>query len=273
MILTCPFSFNRIDFLTVNTFDRFNRSVNLYCIVLLSILSFSFQLPVIMSYRPPFYYGQPGQQHPATTPPQPSQQTVVPPGFITETVTTPGTHMPWHTSVQYRGPQSIATGPTVQTQLQTVQAQPTAQSLISGRNVWPSTPTASHRTEGTTPITPTTQSISSPNLQSATPPPSIKTEQGEEMVYLAIPKGEMNRKEVRSLLGENVEEGNCESDVRDIRDVRESKTVKMEPATTTQVATGNEESVDGAASVDLATGQLPVLDPSIVPKGEGLVDG
>ena len=98
MILICPLSCNLISFLTVDRFDKFNRSVNLYCIVLLSILSFSFQLPVIMSYRLPFYYGQPGQQHPATTPPQPSHQTVVPPGFITETVTTPVTHMPRHTS-------------------------------------------------------------------------------------------------------------------------------------------------------------------------------
>ena len=182
-----------------------------------------------MSYCPPFYYGQPGQQHPATTPPQPSHQTVVLPGFITETVITPATHMPWHTSVQYRGPQSMATGQTVQTQLQTVQAQLTGQSLISGRNVWPSMPTATYRTEGTTqvtptPVTPTTQSVSSPNVQCVTPPPFIKTEQGEEMVYLAIPKGEMNRKEIHSLLGENVEEGNCESDVH------ESKTVKMELA-------------------------------------------
>ena len=109
-------------------------------------------------------------------------------------------------------------------------------------------------------------SVSSPNVQSVTPPPSVKTEQGEKMVYLAIPKGEMNRKEINSLLGENVE-GNCESDVR------ESKTVKMEPAMTTQVAAGDDESVDGAASVDLATGQVPVLDPSIVPEGEGLVNG
>ena len=69
IILICSFSFNLISFLTVNRFDRFDRSVNLYCIVLLSILSFSFQLPVIMSYHSPFYYGQPGQQHPATTPP------------------------------------------------------------------------------------------------------------------------------------------------------------------------------------------------------------
>ena len=90
------------------------------------------------------------------------------------------------------------------------------------------------------------------------------------MVYLAIPKGEMNRREICSLLGENVEEGNCESD---IRDVGESKTVKMELAMTTQVAAGDDESVDGAASVDLVTGQVPVLDPSIVPKGEGLVNG
>ena len=136
--------------------------------------------------------------------------------------------------------------------------------------MWPSMPTATHRTEGTTPVTPTTQSISSPNVQSVTPPPSIKTEQSEEMVYLAIPKGGMNRREIRSLLGENVEEGNCKSDVHD---VRESKTVKMELAMTTQVAAGDDESVDGAASIDLETGQVPVLDPSIVPEGEGLVDG
>ena len=80
----------------------------------------------------------------------------------------------------------------------------------------------------------------------------------------------MNRREICSLLGENVEERNCESDVRD---VGESKTVKMELAMTTQVAAGDNESVDGAASVDLVTGQVPVLDPSIVLKGEGLVDG
>ena len=66
MILICPFSWNLIRFLTVDRFDRSNRSVNLYCIVLLSILSFSFQLPVIMSYHPPYYYGQPGQQHPVS---------------------------------------------------------------------------------------------------------------------------------------------------------------------------------------------------------------
>ena len=196
MILICPFSFNLISFLTVNRFDRFDRSVNLYCIVLLSILSFSFQLPVIMSYHLPFYYGQPGQQHPATTPPQPSHQMVVLPGFITETVTTPAaaTHMPWHTSVQYRGPQSMATGLTVQTQLQTVQAQPTGQSLISGRNVWPSTPTATHRTEGTTqvtptPITPTTQSVSSPNVQSVTPPHLSKLNKVRKWFIWLSPKG------------------------------------------------------------------------------------
>ena len=49
--------------------------------------------------------------------------------------------------------------------------------------------------------------------------------------------------------------------------------LKMEPATTTQVAAGDDESVDGTASVDLTTGQVPVLDPSFVPEGEGLVNG
>ena len=218
-----------------------------------------------MSYNRPPYYFNPQQ-------PQSQPQQTEPPRFLPET----SSQMPWHNTV-YRGPPQVsvpsmatglsmatgqmvtgpamATGPTVPSQ-QTVQQ--TVQTSSAPRSVWPTTPTATHqRTETNTPRTPTT-----PSSQTSTPP--VKTE-NDELIYLAIHKGDMNRKEVRSLLGENVDESNEET-----QNQNRATSVKSEPATTTL---GDDESVEGGPTLEVNTAQLPVLDPTIIPEGEAVVDG
>ena len=107
------------------------------------------------------------------------------------------------------------------------------------------------------------QSVSSPLVvkTGGTPPPAPKTEQ-EEMFYFSIPKGLMNRPEVRTLLGATVEDDELQT---------ENNTVKMEPATST--AANDSATVEKAPTLDVQTSSMPILDPSVVPEGEGLING
>ena len=72
----------------------------------------------------------------------------------------------------------------------------------------------------------------------------------------------MNHPEVRSLLGENVEDDEGPTD---------NCTVKTEAGSTT--VANDSPTVEEAPTLDIQTSSMLILDPSIVPEGEGLIDG
>ena len=181
--------------------------------------------------------------------------------YSTDNTTTTVPSAPWH-HLQYRAPVPVPTLPTVLT----VQHQP---SLWTTQTTMP---THHHRTEATSPSTPVNpgapapaqlQNVSSPLLlkTGGTPPPATKTEQ-EEMFYFSIPKGLMNRPKVRTLLGATVEDDELQTD---------NHTVKMEAPSST--AANDSATVEEAPTLDVQTSSMPILDPSIVPEGEGLING
>ena len=191
--------------------------------------------------------------------PQQQQQQTRNVTYSTDNTTTTVPSPPWH-HMQYRAQVPVPTLPTVPT----VQHQPTLWTTQT------TTPTHHHRTEATSPSTPVNpgapaqiQSVSSPLLvkTGGTPPPAPKMEQ-EEMFYFSIPKGLMNRPEVRTLLGATVEDDELQTD---------NHTVKTEVPSST--AANDSATVEEAPTLDVQTSSMPILDPSIVPEGEGLIDG
>ena len=96
-------------------------------------------------------------------------------------------------------------------------------------------------------------SLSTPVSKSVRPNVSTSPKE-EEMFYLAIPQSHMNRAEVKSLLAEG-------------EDRKDLSPVKSEP--TDVPVQEQEETVE--SSMISTTG--PILDPSVVPEGQGLVDG
>ena len=96
-------------------------------------------------------------------------------------------------------------------------------------------------------------SLSTPVSKSVRPNVSTSPKE-EEMLYLAIPQSHMNRAEVKSLLSES------EAKI-------ELSPVKSEP---TDVPVQEQEETVESSTIS-TTG--PILDPSVVPEGQGLVDG
>ena len=96
-------------------------------------------------------------------------------------------------------------------------------------------------------------SLSTPVLKSVCPNVSTSPKE-EEMFYLAIPQSHMNRAEVKSLLSESEAK-------------KELSPVKSEP---TDVPVQEQEETVESSTIS-TTG--PILDPSVVPEGQGLVDG
>ena len=93
----------------------------------------------------------------------------------------------------------------------------------------------------------------------------------EEVFYLRIPKSEMGRKEVKSLLGE---------DSLDKQEPfipppsRQEVTVKNKVATQDEPNGSHDNNVmTGDVAAGSAAAAMPILDPSVVPEGEGMVDG
>ena len=96
-------------------------------------------------------------------------------------------------------------------------------------------------------------SLSTPVSKSVCPNVSTSPKE-EEMFYLAIPQSHMNRAEVKSLLAEG-------EDRKDLSPIKSELTdVPVQE---------QEETVE--SSMISTTG--PILDPSVVPEGQGLVDG
>ena len=96
-------------------------------------------------------------------------------------------------------------------------------------------------------------SLSTPVSKSVRPNVSTSPKE-EEMFYLAIPQSHMNRAEVKSLLAEG-------------EDRKDLSPVKSEP---TDVPVQEQEETVESSTIS-TTG--PILDPSVVPEGQGLVDG
>ena len=96
-------------------------------------------------------------------------------------------------------------------------------------------------------------SVSTPVSKSVRPNVSTSPKE-EEMFYLAIPQSQMNRSKVKSLLA-------------DTEDKKDLSPVKSEP---TDVAVQEQEETIEGSTVSTST---PILDPSVVPEGQGLVDG
>ena len=96
-------------------------------------------------------------------------------------------------------------------------------------------------------------SLSTPVSKSVRPNVSTSPKE-EEMFYLAIPQSHMNRAEVKSLLSESEakkELSPVKSELTDVPVQEQEETVESSTISTTG----------------------PILDPSVVPEGQGLVDG
>ena len=91
------------------------------------------------------------------------------------------------------------------------------------------------------------------------------------MYYLAIPKSEMCRLEVKSLLGETSPDKEKEnktnrSDSKEEPFIPPPAKIKQEPDT-------NPSKTVLAEDVEKTVSPVQPLDPSVVPEGEGMVDG
>ena len=211
-----------------------------------------------MSYRPNTYIF-PGQITPTQHTAQHNQPTLP----------------PWHQQHQQNPLHQM---PQQQPPPALYQTQPLAQSLITYGTGLIS------KTEPISPQAPSSTSKSpvppvQPKVESMPPTPTDRMSQqsqqmqigqlqkDEEMFYLAIPKSEMERPEVKSLLGET-------SPVKD-KDNTENKQDEKEPFIPPPVKVKREQTSDVVESVvtdDIEKSVVPT-DPSLVPDGEGMVDG
>ena len=128
----------------------------------------------------------------------------------------------------------------------------------SGRLVTTTVPTTN------TPNRPTQTTVSTPPGELSmpdTPPvsnPKVSTSPTEEqMFYLGIPLSQWNRSEVKSLLGEAETQNEPKHEKETLAPVKQEQE--------TPVVAEQEETVESSSG--------PSLDPSIVPEGQGLVDG
>ena len=224
-----------------------------------------------MSYCPPFFFNtQQLSQSQQTSPGQ--QQSQQPPTLVQ---TSPGVTSyqpplpavaPWHQPQQqtvYRS--DIGTRYIYDNANQTsVSSSPTAISInpMSHLSTTDSLQTTPNRqTVGnvslsviSTPPPMASGDISLSTLVSKSVHPNVSTSpKEEEMFYLTIPQSHMNRAEVKSLLSES------EAKI-------ELSPVKSEP---TGVPVQEQEETVESSTIS-TTG--PILDPSVVPEGQGLVD-
>ena len=132
------------------------------------------------------------------------------------------------------------------------------------------------KSEPISPQTPSSTSKSPAPVKGLTTPPLMPTAQAqlsqssqqkeEEMFYLAIPKSEMTHPKVKSLLGETspVKEKANTTDGKDKPFIPPpASSVKKEPRTS---------NVETVVTEDPDKPVVPT-DPSLVPEGEGMVDG
>ena len=207
-----------------------------------------------MSYRPPYYFNPlsqtlPQQQQSYRTPLQTAVQTAVPTAVLTSA--------PWHQQQAVYRP-DFAT-----------------RYLYDSSNPNPNPPTpltdslhspANHQNNQTTasvlssPVIPTPV-ITSPVSTLETPVSKAASPKQEEIIYLAIPQSHMNRTEVKTLLDGAASGGTPDKTVDEKlqKEMSSSSPVKTEPD-----IQGSEEVVEQSSII---------LDPSVIPKGEGMVNG
>ena len=211
-----------------------------------------------MSYRPPYYFNplsqtQPQQQQSYRTPLPTAVQTAVPTAVQTSHVPTSA---PWHQQQAVYRPDfatryvydSSNPNPNLLT--------PLTDSLHSPANHQNNQTTASVMSSPvmTTPV------ITSPVSTPETPVSKATSPKQEEMIYLAIPHSHINRMEVKTLLAEAAG-GTPDKTVEEksLKELPAPSPVKTEPE-----IQGTEEVVEHPSII---------LDPSVIPEGEGMVDG
>ena len=227
-----------------------------------------------MSYRPPFFFNT--QQLSQSQQTSPGQQQSQQPPTLVQTSPSVASYQPplpavapWHQPQQqtvYRS--DIGTRYVYDNANQTsVSANPTAISVnptshLSMTDSLQTTPNRQGQTVGNVsssvistppPMASGDISLSTPVSKSVRPNVSTSPKE-EEMFYLAIPQSHMNRAEVKSLLSESEAK-------------KELSPVKSEP---TDVPVQEQEETVESSTIS-TTG--PILDPSVVPEGQGLVDG
>ena len=217
-----------------------------------------------MSYCPPYYFNplsqtqpqQQQQQQSYRTPLPTAVQTAVPTAVQTSHVPTSA---PWHQQQAVYWP-DFAT-----------------RYVYDSSNPNPNPPTpptdslhspANHQNNQTTgsvmsSLVMTTPVITSPVFTPETPVSKATSPKQEEMIYLAIPHSHINRTEVKTLLAEAA---GCTPD----KTVKE-KSLKQLPALPALSPVKTEPEIQGTEEV--VENPSIILDPSVIPEGEGMVDG
>ena len=223
-----------------------------------------------MSYRPPFFFNtQQLSQSQQTSPGQQPQPLVQSSPTVASYQAPLPAVAPWHQHQQQTVYQSdIGTRYVYDNANQTsISANRTAISVnptshLSTTDSLQTTPNRQGQTVGNVsssvistppPMASGDISLSTPVSKSVRPNVSTSPKE-EEMFYLAIPQSHMNRAEVKSLLTEG-------------EDRKDLSPVKSEP---TDVPVQEQEETVESSTIS-TTG--PILDPSVVPEGQGLVDG
>ena len=209
-----------------------------------------------MSYRPPYYFNplsqtQLQQQQSYRTPLPTAVQTAVPTAVQTSHVLTSA---PWHQQqAVYRpdfGTRYVydISNPNLPT--------PLTDSLHSPANHQNNQTTASVMSSPvmTTPV------ITSPVSTPETPVSKATSPKQEEMIYLAIPQSHINRTEVKTLLAEAA--GGTPD--KTVEEKSQKEMPSPSPVKTEPEIQGTEEVVENPSII---------LDPSVIPEGEGMVDG
>ena len=213
-----------------------------------------------MSYRPPYYFNplsqtQPQQQQSYRTPLPKAVQTAVLTAVQTSHVLTSA---PWQQQQAVYWPDFTtryvydSSNPNPNPNPPT----PPTDSLHSPANHQNNQTTASVMSS----LVMTTPVITSPVSTPETPVSKATSPKQEEMIYLAIPQSHINRTEVKTLLAEAAG-GTPDKTVEEksLKELPAPSPVKTKPE-----IQGTEEVVEHPSII---------LDPSVIPEGEGMVDG
>ena len=210
-----------------------------------------------MSYRPSFYYNPLSQTQPQQQQQQQSYRTPLPTAVQTAVPTAVQTAVltsaPWHQqqavyqpdfTTRYVYDSSNPNPPT-----------PLTDSLHSPANHQNNQTTASVMSS----LVITTPVITSPVSTPETPVSKAMSPKQEEMIYLAMPQSHMNRSEVKTLLAEAAGTPDKTVEEKSQKDIPSASPVKSEP--------------DIQGSKEVVEQSSIILDPSVIPKGEGMVNG
>ena len=211
-----------------------------------------------MSYRPPYYFNQlsqtqPQQQQSYRTPLATAVQTAVPTAVQTSHVLTSA---PWHQQQAVYRPDFAMRYVYDSSNQNPNPPTPPTDSLHSPANHQNNQTTASVMSS----LVMTTPVITSPVSTPETPVSKATSPKQEEMIYLAIPQSHINRTEVKTLLAEAA--GGTPD--KTVEEKSQKEMPSLSPVKTEPEIQGTEEVVEQPSII---------LDPSVIPEGEGMVDG